>query len=61
MNVILHSHMGHILVICGAWRFEQDHLNYYLWSGSSLVPQIISKKAGVLTILDLDTETEVST
>lgn len=59
MLVILHSHMGHTLMICGARRIEQDHLNYYIWSGSSLVPQIISKKAGVLTIRD--TETEVAT
>lgn len=56
MNVILNSHMGHTLMICGARRIEQDHLNYYVWSGSSLVPQIISKKAGVLTIQDTETE-----
>lgn len=56
MNVILHSHMGHMLMICGARRIEQDHMNYYIWSGSSLVPQIISKKAGIVTIRDAETE-----
>lgn len=56
MLVILHSHMGHTLMICGARRIEQDHLNYYIWSGSSLVPQIISKKAGAVTILNTETE-----
>lgn len=56
MLVILHSHMGHTLMICGARRIEQDHLYYYIWSGSSLVPQIISKKAGKLTIQNSETE-----
>lgn len=56
MLVILHSHMGHTLMICGARRIEQDHLNYYIWSGACLLPQIISKKAGMVTIINAEQE-----
>lgn len=54
MTVVLHSRMGNTLTICGARRIEQDHINWYVWYGKNLAPDIISKAAGNLTILEVD-------
>lgn len=54
MIVVLHSRMGNTLTICGARRIEQDHINWYVWYGKNLAPDIISKAAGNLTILEVD-------